>query len=787
MNDGHRRHHEQGARSLRINAQTAVCSLRTTPSPDRPLTSYMEEPTFTNFECASFYDYESASLRVLCNDNTSLDSGTHSHQRMSTTRSVSLIKSLLIRQRRHATLRLHINSKNQTFCSIYFHPRYARLSYGFVGIFLTEGVVEMERLTKSTLARLLDAAPIAILAFNDVGVIIIANQEAEKLFGYRREDLMGQLVKPLIAIFDEKFRPSQTFLETEGRRSDGSAFSAAIAIAKIDTEDGPLVSATIRDVTERIEVDAEADRVKQEAERVRLEVEAVRVTAEGEKKEAERVRLEAEADRVTAEGEKKVAERVRLEVEAVRVTAEGEKEEAERLRLEAEAERIKAEGEKTVAEVKRVKAEGEKTVAEGVRVKAEGEKTVAEGVRLEAVADRERLEAQLHQSQRMESLGQLAGGVAHDFNNLLAVILNYASFVAEELSSAAATPDGSKWEAPLKDVEQIQLAAERASLLTHQLLSFARREVVQAQALSLNSAITRMEQILRRTIGEQIHLVINLSEGLPLIVADPGQIEQIILNLAINARDAMPSGGTLSIDTSVREIVEDEYTSPGVPEGSYVSCRVSDNGIGMSAEVRDRAYEPFFTTKPRGEGSGLGLATVYGIVSQSGGHTKIYSDEGVGTSITILLPRAPQDVNQGEPNDGTSGLNSLNGAETVLVVDDESALREVTRRILTRNGYTVVTASSGAEAIEIATSHIGRIDLLLTDVIMPVMQGPTVANEVRKLRPDIRVLFMSGHAQPVLEAEAVLGTEFRLVEKPFDQAILLENVRKVLDREVIRL
>jgi hypothetical protein len=827
----------------------------------------------------------------------------------------------------------------------------------------------MERLTKSTLARLLDAAPIAILAFNDVGVIIIANQEAEKLFGYRREDLMGQLVKPLIAIFDEKFRPSQTFLETEGRRSDGSAFSAAIAIAKIDTEDGPLVSATIRDVTERIEVDAEADRVKQEAERVRLEVEAVRVTAEGEKKEAERVRLEAEVDRVKAEGEKKVAERVRLEVEAVRVTAEGEKEEAERvrleaevdrvtaegekkeaervrleaevdrvtaegekkeaervrleaevdrvkaegekkeaervrleaeadrvkaegekkvaervrleaeadrvtaegekkeaervrleaeadrvtaegekkvaervrleveavrvtaegekeeaervrvkaegekkvaervrleveavrvtaegekeeaerLRLEAEAERIKAEGEKTVAEVKRVKAEGEKTVAEGVRVKAEGEKTVAEGVRLEAVADRERLEAQLHQSQRMESLGQLAGGVAHDFNNLLAVILNYASFVAEELSSAAATPDGSKWEAPLKDVEQIQLAAERASLLTHQLLSFARREVVQAQALSLNSAITRMEQILRRTIGEQIHLVINLSEGLPLIVADPGQIEQIILNLAINARDAMPSGGTLSIDTSVREIVEDEYTSPGIPEGSYVSCRVSDNGIGMSAEVRDRAYEPFFTTKPRGEGSGLGLATVYGIVSQSGGHTKIYSDEGVGTSITILLPRAPQDVNQGEPNDGTSGLNSLNGAETVLVVDDESALREVTRRILTRNGYTVVTASSGAEAIEIATSHIGRIDLLLTDVIMPVMQGPTVANEVRKLRPDIRVLFMSGHAQPVLEAEAVLGTEFRLVEKPFDQAILLENVRKVLDREVIRL
>jgi PAS domain S-box-containing protein len=644
----------------------------------------------------------------------------------------------------------------------------------------------VERLSKSVLARLLDAAPIAIVAFDQDRSVIIANQDANHLFGFDGNEMMGHLVTQLIPIFDEEFRPTNDVMETEGLRRDGTAFSAAISVAKIETQDGPLISATIRDVTERIEVDAEADRVKQEAERVRLEAEADRVTAEGEKKVAERVRLEAEADRVTAEGEKKVAERVRLEVEADRVTAEGEKKEAERVRLEVEAERIKAEGEKTLAEVKRVKAEGEKTLAEGVRVKAEDEKTVAEGVRLVAEADRERLEAQLHQSQRLESLGQLAGGVAHDFNNLLAVILNYASFVAEELASASASPDGAQWEAPLKDVEQIQLAAERASLLTHQLLSFARREVVQAQALSLNSAITRMEQILRRTLGEQINLVTNLSEHLPLVVADPGQIEQIILNLAINARDAMPSGGILSIDTSVRQIVEGEYSSQGVAEGLYVSCRVSDNGIGMSAEVRDRAYDPFFTTKPRGEGSGLGLATVYGIVSQSGGHTMIYSDEGVGTSITVLLPQAPQDTIHGDAPESQSGPDVGNGVGTVLVVDDESALREVSRRILTRNGYTVLTASSGAEAMEIAGSHDGVIDLLLTDVIMPVMQGPTVAVEIRKLRPEIRVLFMSGHAQPVLEAEMVLGTEFRLVEKPFDQVTLLENVRKVLLREAIK-
>jgi hypothetical protein len=383
----------------------------------------------------------------------------------------------------------------------------------------------------------------------------------------------------------------------------------------------------------------------------------------------------------------------------------------------------------------------------------------------------------------LESLGQLAGGVAHDFNNLLAVILNYASFVAEELTKAAATPTGTQWEGPLKDVEQIQLAAERASLLTHQLLAFARRDVVQARVLNLNSEITLVEQILRRTIGEQIELVIRLGAALPTVMADPGQIEQIVLNLAINARDAMPAGGTLSIDTAAREITEDECSITGAPSGLYVCFRVSDSGVGMSAEVRDRAFEPFFTTKPRGEGSGLGLATVYGIVSQSGGYTRIYSDVGIGTTITVLLPATRQDATQDVPDERASGLNPLVGTETILVVDDEEALREVTCRILTRNGYMVITAASGAQAIELVAAHAGPIDLVLSDVIMPKMQGPTVVSEVRQLRPGIRVLFMSGHAQPVLEAEAVLGAEFQLVEKPFDQAMLLAKVREVLDTD----
>jgi nitrogen-specific signal transduction histidine kinase/ActR/RegA family two-component response regulator len=393
----------------------------------------------------------------------------------------------------------------------------------------------------------------------------------------------------------------------------------------------------------------------------------------------------------------------------------------------------------------------------------------------------EHLKGLLHQSQRMESLGQLAGGVAHDFNNLLAVILNYASFVSEELTNAVTSSDDGQWQGPLNDVQQIQVAAERASVLTHQLLAFARREVIQSRALSFNEAVTNIEEMLRRTIGEQIELSIDLEANLSKVMADPGHIEQIILNLAINARDAMPMGGTLAIETSSRDVTEAEWMRFGVPAGSYVCVRFSDNGAGMSSEVRDRAFEPFFTTKPRGEGSGLGLATVYGIVLQSGGFTKIYSDEGVGTSITILLPAV--DVGSDTSDQAVPVATTQKGVETILVVDDEEGLREVTRRILHRSGYVVLTASSGAEAIEIASSYVNHIDLLLTDVIMPKMQGPTVASEVRKLLPHVKVLFMSGHAQPVLEAEAVLGTDFQLIEKPFDQKMLLTNVRIALDRE----
>jgi PAS domain S-box-containing protein len=589
----------------------------------------------------------------------------------------------------------------------------------------------MSNLTESSWSPFLEGAPEAILAINVHNEIVMANRKAEQLFGYDREEIIGTPVGILISLEYREGQEDSTGILLSARCSDGATFLAEVSASMVSTPSGPSTIVIVRDVSARSEVEAERVRLKSVAEGVRLKAEAQLVKAEGEKSVAEGVRLDAEAQRVEAESEKAVAESVRLKAEVQRIKAENEKIEAERVRLEAEVEL-------------------------------------------------ERLQGLLHQSQRMESLGQLAGGVAHDFNNLLAVILNYASFVREELTNAV-TPSDNQWQGPLNDVQQIQVAAERASVLTHQLLAFARREVVQARALSFNEAVTNIEEMLRRTIGEQIELSIDLEANLSPVMADPGHIEQIILNLAINARDAMPMGGTLAIETSSRDVTEAEWMGFGVPAGPYVCVRFSDNGVGMSADVRDRAFEPFFTTKPRGEGSGLGLATVYGIVLQAGGFTKIYSDEGVGTSITILLPMVDSGA---DPSDQEALVaTTQDGVETILVVDDEEGLREVTRRILHRSGYVVLTASSGDEAIEIASSYSHHIDLLLTDVIMAKMQGPTVASEVRKLLPDIKVLFMSGHAQPVLEAEAVLGTEFQLIEKPFDQKMLLTNVRKALDRE----
>jgi hypothetical protein len=402
----------------------------------------------------------------------------------------------------------------------------------------------------------------------------------------------------------------------------------------------------------------------------------------------------------------------------------------------------------------------------------------AERERLKVAAERERMERQHHQSQRLESLGQLAGGVAHDFNNLLAVILNYAAFVEEEVGGAADDGVPGRWTEVRGDVEQIRRAAERATALTHQLLAFGRREVVQPRLLNLNDVVADVEQLLHRTLGEHIDLRTSLAPELRPVLADPGQIEQVLINLAVNARDAMPGGGSLRIDTG-NLTVDEAYAAHrvGLATGPHVRLRVSDTGTGMPANVLDHAFEPFFTTKPKGQGTGLGLATVYGIITQAEGHAEIHSELGLGTTITALLPSTDAPT---EPVGRDPVGHRTRGGETVLLVEDEDAMREVTRRILARNGYRVMTASRGAEAVEIA-HRIEGIQLLITDVVMPGMLGKEVAAQVQAARPAIPVLYMSGYAHPVLASQGTLDPGVILIGKPFSEPALLDKVREVLD------
>jgi two-component system, cell cycle sensor histidine kinase and response regulator CckA len=390
---------------------------------------------------------------------------------------------------------------------------------------------------------------------------------------------------------------------------------------------------------------------------------------------------------------------------------------------------------------------------------------------LQAEAERQRLEVQGHRSQRLEALGQLAGGIAHDFNNMLGVIVNYANFVIEEAESPE--PDLATI---ITDAKQVIRAGERGTGLTHQLLKFARRDVARPRSLDLNEVLAENESLLRTTIGDQITLIMRPAETLPQVVCDPGQIEQLLVNLATNARDAMAAGGNLVIDTAGSRLQPGEH--PELVPGDYVRLRVSDSGLGMPADVAERAFEPFFTTKANGEGTGLGLATVYGIVTQVGGSVSLTSEPGVGTTVTVLLP-AGTDAPCTEPE--PPPVVTAGHGETLLVVEDEAALRDVAGRILSGAGYHVLTADGGTQALELASLHEGVIDLLVSDVVMPGMLGKELAERLVDVRPDTRVLYMSGYAQPVLASQGTLDPGVALLEKPFTAADLLGAVRRRLD------
>jgi two-component system cell cycle sensor histidine kinase/response regulator CckA len=388
----------------------------------------------------------------------------------------------------------------------------------------------------------------------------------------------------------------------------------------------------------------------------------------------------------------------------------------------------------------------------------------------EAAARQRALEERTHQAQRMESLGKLAGGVAHDFNNILAIIVNYTEFATEE---SAGNP------AVQADLAHVRTAADRAMNLTRQLLTFTRGDTIQPQDVDLNGAIAEVRAMLERTIGEHITLYAR-PPGTPLTVhADPGQIQQVLLNLAINARDAMPDGGTLVIEANTAGLDGDEVSMrPAVPAGAYARLLVSDTGEGMSPEVAEHIFEPFYTTKPRGKGTGLGLSTVYGIVAEAGGSINVYSEPGVGTTFRVYLPlvaaadtaAAPAPAGPAPPPDGAG--------RTVLVVEDETALARVVTRILTAGGYRVLAADTGPEALALHAEK--GCDVLLTDVIMPEMSGPRLAELLHARHPGLPVVYMSGYSNGLLGSTRVLDADIPFLEKPFTGEELLLKVHEAI-------
>ena len=504
------------------------------------------------------------------------------------------------------------------------------------------------------LRRLLEAAPDPMIVVDREGRMVLVNVQTEKVFGYDREELLGQRVEILIPesvrhrhpgdrsgyFANPRVRPMGADLELRGRRKDGSEFPVEISLSPIESEEGLLVAGTIRDVTAR------------------------------------------------------------------------------------------------------------KGVEEALRA----------------------AEERLREGQKMEAIGRLAGGVAHDFNNLMTVVIGNGELALRDLA-----PDSHTWHL----VKSMRDAGDRAASITGQLLAFSRKQILKEVPVDLNAIVARLERMLGRTIGAGIEVVCTLDPDLDVVKADPGQLEQVALNLALNARDAMPEGGRLTVET--RNVVLDELYARQAPEvkpGHYVMLAVADSGVGMSAEVRARVFEPFFTTKGVGQGSGLGLSTVYGIVKQSRGYVDVESEPGRGTTFKVYLPKSPDPV---ESQVARQRADWLTGSETVLLVEDDPSVRGLTRGILETAGYTVLEAASGAEAVDVCERDSRPIDLLLTDMAVPGSGGEALAERVVRHRPGIKVLFMSGCAEDRISFEETRERPF--VQKPFVGSELTRKVRAVLDGE----
>ena len=663
------------------------------------------------------------------------------------------------------------------------------------------------------LAAIVESSEDAIIGVSPDGVIQSWNRGAEKLFQYSAGEAIGRSIS-MLAPSDQLsevrkilggVKQGETIQQYEGvgLRKDGVIVPVSLTISPILDSRGVVVgaSAIVRDFSERKRMEGQAQaaqaelrRLLEEAGRSRLVllsvVEDLQQAQEAQRQSEDQLRLILDSTAEGIYGVDSMGCCTFCNASSLRMLGYSRPEDVIGQAMHALIHGRRVDGSAYPVEecpIHEAYSRGvEKHVRDDMFWRADGkgfsveywaypirpnDRTQGAVVAFLDITESKRAEKQLRHAAKMEAVGRLAGGVAHDFNNLLTIINGYTQLILEQCP--AEHPN----QTHLKEVLK---AGNRAVGLTQQLLAFGRRQVLQPQVLNLNDAVQNTAKMLQRLIGEDINLVFSSHPTLGRVRADPGQVEQVVMNLAVNARDAMPQGGKLTIETADVELDEDYARSHGtVTPGHYVMLAVSDTGVGMDAETQAHIFEPFFTTKEKGKGTGLGLATVYGIINQSGGHIWVYSEPGKGTTFKIYLPRIHE---AGEPaRDREEHESVKGGSETILLVEDEEAVRALTARILQERGYNVIESSSAEDALQIAEGHQETIHMLLTDVVMPGMSGVSVAERVSALRQGVKILYMSGYTDDAIVRHGVLETGTAFLQKPFTPDVLARKVREVLD------
>ena len=616
-----------------------------------------------------------------------------------------------------------------------------------------------------------------VYALDQHGRLIFMNLAAERALGWTRSELLGQSMHEIIHFqhADGRLRSadecpllgvlrSGEAIEVESdvfTRKDGSTFPVSYSSSPIITR-GQVVGAVLafRDITERQRAEQELSKSE---ERYRDLVENARDIIYTHDLEGNYTSVNKASEQVTGYTREESLKMNMMQT----VTPESLEKARQMLTIKIAGE------EETIYDLEIITKDGRRIAVE-VNTRLIFQDEVPIGVQGIArdVTERKHLEEQLRQSQKLEAVGQLAGGIAHDFNNLLTAIIGYSQLTLRQLQT----------EDPLRsNLEEIKRAGERAAALTRQLLAFSRKQVLQPKTLDLNAVVSEIEKMLQRLIGEDIELQTVLQSDLGSIKGDPGQIEQVLMNLAVNARDAMPQGGKLTIETH-NVSVDEGYISQhiAVSPGPYVMLAVSDTGIGMDEQTQQRIFDPFFTTKELGKGTGLGLSTVYGIVKQSGGNIWVYSELGQGTTFKIYLPRLDEQAQESRP--GKERQEAIFGKETILLAEDEEMVRSLMRNVLKRQGYEVLEAANGGAALLLCECHEGPIHLMITDVVMPEMSGRELTDRLTRLRPEMKVLFMSGYTDDTIVRHGILESDIAFLQKPFTPHALALKVRELLDQ-----